>query len=68
MGHLPKSEFYIPDVIDLMIKNRETKVRVLSTDSNWFGVTYQEDRPFVVESIIDLISKGMYPEDLWKNV
>ncbi|HMQ06732.1 MAG TPA: sugar phosphate nucleotidyltransferase [Saprospiraceae bacterium] len=64
-GTLPKSEFYIPDVIDLMIKNNETNVRVLHTDSQWFGVTYQEDKPFVVNSINELIEKSVYPSKLW---
>jgi NDP-sugar pyrophosphorylase family protein len=60
-----KSEFLIPDVIDDMIKTDFLKVRVLDTDSDWFGVTYQEDKPIVVEKINALLSKNVYPNKLW---
>jgi hypothetical protein len=38
---------------------------VLRSSDSWFGVTYREDRPQVVESIRQLIAKGSYPEKLW---
>jgi dTDP-glucose pyrophosphorylase len=60
-----KSEFLIPDVIDDMIKSDFLKVRVLDTDSDWFGVTYQEDKPIVIEKINNLLEKGVYPKSLW---
>lgn len=66
-GNELKSEFYIPDVIDKMIKAKEVKVKILPTNSNWFGVTYQEDKPFVIKELNDLIAKGIYPEKLWKS-
>jgi hypothetical protein len=40
-------------------------VKVIDTESDWFGVTYQEDKPFVMEKIQELIAKGVYPEKLW---
>jgi len=40
-------------------------VKVLRTNDSWFGVTYREDRPRVVESIRRLITRGDYPEKLW---
>ncbi len=64
-GSEMKSEFYIPNVVDLMIHNGEIKVKRISTDSNWFGVTYQEDKPVVVEKIAKLIESGVYPAQLW---
>lgn len=65
-GNELKSEFYIPDVIDKMINNNEVKVKLLPTNSNWFGVTYQEDKPFVIKELNELIAQGVYPGNLWK--
>ncbi len=62
----PKSEMYIPTVVSEMIKADEAEVKVLKADSPWFGVTYQEDTPFVVEKIKTLIEQGEYPAKLWK--
>lgn len=59
------SEFYIPTLIDQLIKNEVLNVKVLDTESDWFGVTYQEDKPFVMEKINQLIDKGVYPGNLW---
>lgn len=62
---VPKSEFYIPMVVFEMIKAGQVKVEVLKADSPWFGVTYQEDKPFVVEQIRKLTDQGVYPARLW---
>jgi len=60
-----KSEFYIPEVLDKMQDKDFAKVKVLNSDSNWFGVTYKEDKPYVVNQLNHLISLGVYPENLW---
>lgn len=62
---IPKSEFYIPFVVFEMIKTGKAKVEVLKADSPWFGVTYQEDKPFVIEKIQKLTDRGIYPLKLW---
>ncbi|HET6559020.1 MAG TPA: sugar phosphate nucleotidyltransferase [Prolixibacteraceae bacterium] len=62
---VPKSEFYIPMVVFEMIKSGQAKVEVLKADSPWFGVTYQEDKPFVVQQIQKLTDQGVYPDKLW---
>lgn len=62
----PKSEMYIPSVIFDFIQENKATVKVLEADSPWFGVTYQEDKPFVIEKIRKLIEQGAYPENLWK--
>ena len=64
-GHEMKSEFYIPMHVDDLIKSNKIKVKVLTTSANWFGVTYQEDKPFVIENIRALIETGKYPAKLW---
>ena len=60
-----KAEFFIPTVVNELITEGKGKTKVLESDAAWFGVTYQEDRPVVVESIRELIKAGKYPENLW---
>lgn len=55
-----KSEFYIPFVIDRAIKENGEKVKVLTTDEKWYGVTYREDKEMVVEAIKKLFAEGLY--------
>lgn len=64
-GHELKSEYFIPFVLDNMIKEREAKIKVLTCDDKWFGVTYKEDKPIVVDKIQKLIESGVYPSQLW---
>lgn len=61
-----KREFFIPSVIDLLVKHNEVTVDVLRTDSQWFGVTYTSDRPGVVKALEDLHEQGVYPDCLFK--
>ena len=61
-----KKEFYIPYAIDCIIKAGDGKCDVLSTPSRWFGVTYKEDRPAVVEKFASLVKEGVYPSPLYK--
>ena len=60
-----KSECYIPSTVNDLVIAGQAKVKVLRTNDSWFGVTYREDRPMVVESIRKLIARGDYPEKLW---
>ena len=60
-----KSECYIPSTVGDLVTGGQAKVKVLRSPDSWFGVTYREDRPMVVESIRKLIAKGDYPENLW---
>ncbi len=64
-GQSEKAEFYMPSAVDELIKNDRATTRVLNTDSQWFGVTYKEDKPIVVKALGDLASKGIYPAPLW---
>jgi len=63
-GQELKSEFFIPLVADQFIKEGG-RVKVVSTTSNWFGVTYKEDAPFVQNSLKQLIDAGEYPQSIW---
>ena len=57
----PKAEFYIPLVIQNMMQKDKVKVKVLENRAKWMGVTYQEDRPLVVEKLKEFADKGEYP-------
>ncbi len=61
-----KAEFYIPTAIDKLINNSQAKVKVLKSNARWFGVTYKEDKPIVIEKLNQLIKSGIYPAKLWK--
>lgn len=61
-----KSEYLLPTIVDQLIKSGRANVSVLETTDKWFGVTYKEDKPVVVESIKKLIAEGKYPEKLYK--
>ena len=63
----PKAEYFIPLCIDALINNGEATVKVLDTDSKWFGVTYAADRPGVVEKFAELHREGVYPSPLFKK-
>jgi dTDP-glucose pyrophosphorylase len=60
-----KAEYLLPTIIDQCIQSGRGTVRVLPTNDRWFGVTYKEDKPVVVESIRKLIAAGVYPEKLY---
>ena len=61
----PKAEFFIPLCIDTLINSGEATVKVLDTDSKWFGVTYAADRPGVVAKFAELHENGTYPSKLF---
>lgn len=63
----PKAEFFIPLCIDTLINSGEATVKVLDTDSRWFGVTYSADRPGVVAKFAELHESGEYPTPLFKK-
>lgn len=59
-----KCEYLLPTIVDGMIKEGKATVKVLPTNDKWFGVTYKEDAPVVIESIKKLVADGVYPEHL----
>jgi len=64
-GGEQKSECYIPMTVGKLVTAGQARCRVLRSNAAWFGVTYREDRPFVIEGIQKLITRGDYPEKLW---
>ncbi|MCH5245990.1 MAG: nucleotidyltransferase [Muribaculaceae bacterium] len=61
----PKSEFYIPTCVDTLVHSGEATVKVLDTDSRWFGVTYAADRQGVVDKLAALHAAGHYPDHIF---
>lgn len=62
---LLKAEYFLPDVVDSLIKDGKARVKVLTSKEQWYGVTYREDKPHIVNAIRKLIENGVYPENLW---
>lgn len=62
---VPKSEQVIPDVVDALIKSGKATIKVLDTDSKWFGVTYVEDRPGIVEKFAEFHRLHIYHDRLF---
>jgi hypothetical protein len=60
-----KSELDIPTSVDKFVKNGEITIQILMSNERWFGVTYREDKPFVVENIKKMIRKGIYPARIY---
>lgn len=64
-GMEEKSEFYIPKVLDNAMKSGDLNIQILTSPSQWFGVTYKDDKPHVQAKFQELIDKGVYPKKLW---
>jgi len=60
-----KGEYFLPSVVDSMVKAGTAEVEVLTTGERWYGVTYKEDKPTVKAAIAQMIADGKYPEKLW---
>jgi hypothetical protein len=64
-GQELKSECYIPTTVNELVASGAARVKVLRTSASWFGITYKEDKPQVVASILKLVAGGEYPPKLW---
>ncbi len=62
-----KCEYFLPFVVDELLKEDKTVVKVLSTKEKWYGVTYKADKDIVVDAINEKIERGEYPPCLWKK-
>ena len=60
-----KSEFLIPSVVNQLVEEKKATLKILSTPSTWFGVTYREDKPGVVKAIKELVDAGQYKKGLY---
>jgi len=60
-----KCEHVIPTMIGETLKSKTFSIKVMSSENEWFGVTYHEDKPYVVSRFLEFKEKGLYPFDLW---
>ena len=62
-----KCEYFLPFVVDELLGENRATVQVLTSADRWYGVTYKEDKPFVVSAIQGLKNQGLYPQKLWEE-
>jgi UTP-glucose-1-phosphate uridylyltransferase len=60
------AEFYIPSVIDKLLQEHKIQVKVLQTNSQWYGITYKEDSQYVIAKFKEMIQSNIYPPVLWQ--
>ncbi len=60
-----KAEFYIPTIINELVRKDQARVKILPTHDQWFGVTYREDKVQAEQKLRKLIDRGVYPGKLW---
>lgn len=61
----PKAEFFLPNWVGEILKNSEASVKVLTSSSQWVGVTYPEDRPRIIKKLKSFVDNGDYPSILF---
>lgn len=62
-----KAEYFLPNVVGELVEAEKATVKVLQSPDRWYGVTYREDKPVVVEAVKIMRENGVYPEHLWGN-
>lgn len=61
-----KAEFFLPTAVSRLMAAKRAKVRVLSSDDRWYGVTHAADKPLVVAALSQKTKDGLYPDGLWR--
>ena len=61
-----KAEYFLPAVVSSLLSQHKARVKVLRSNDRWYGVTYKEDKPSVMEALRELREKELYPEKLWE--
>lgn len=60
-----KAEFYLPTIVDASIKSKNAAYKMVLTNQQWFGITYQEDLQLIKDTIESFMKQNIYPENLW---
>ena len=61
-----KGEYFLPSVVTQLLEEGKARVKVLRSHDKWYGVTYREDKPVVVDAIARMTAQGLYPHKLWE--
>ncbi|MBZ9686533.1 hypothetical protein G9F72_009355 [Clostridium estertheticum] len=64
-NNILKAEYFLPSVVDSLIAEDKAKVKVLTSEEQWYGFTYKDDKPIVKAAIMNLVNDGVYPVKLW---
>lgn len=62
-----KAEYFLPSVVSQLIEEGKATVQVLRSGDKWYGVTYKEDKPVVMQAIAEKTASGLYPDNLWEE-
>ena len=62
-----KGEYFLPSVVGELLDENKADVQVLKSMDKWYGVTYKEDKPVVVNAIRAMKAEGKYPVSLWEE-
>ena len=60
-----KGEYFLPSVVDQLIREGKAQVQVLLSEDKWYGITYREDKPTVTAAVAAMTAAGLYPDELW---
>ena len=61
-----KGEYFLPAIVSQLLEEKKARVKVLRSTDKWYGVTYREDKPVVVNAIAEMTANGLYPDKLWE--
>lgn len=61
-----KCEYFLPAVVSRLLAEDLATVSVLKSQDKWYGITYKEDKPVIVEALQNMKDRGIYPQNLWK--
>ena len=53
-------------MVTQLLEEKKARVKVLRSTDKWYGVTYREDKPVVVNAIAEMTASGLYPDKLWE--
>lgn len=62
-----KCEYFLPFVVDELLQEKKATVKVLKSEDKWYGVTYKEDKPMVMDAVQKMKDQGLYPQKLWED-
>ena len=61
-----KGEYFLPSVVSALLEEGRAEVKILPSADKWYGITYREDKPKIVQALAQLARAGRYPEPLWQ--
>ena len=62
-----KCEYFLPFVVDELLQEKRATVKILKSEDKWYGVTYKEDKPMVMDAVQKMKDQGLYPQKLWEE-